>query len=241
MPAMAVMASRFTPAPPSSIPGCQLYLNGDLGVTVATGVSNWADQSGSGNDVSQGTGANQPAQVTNWRNGKNAIQGASGKSLGRATPAVTISQPMTIFAIGGMSSAATSDLMFQGGAGGLDVRTTGAGDRKLNITAGSTNANFAGFSALTTDQAFVFSAIVNGASSSGRLLPDGGAPQIGNASANPGSTAITAGIYAGNDSSSSLPWLSKYASFAAFNRALNLSENLMVESWYKAYYAITTA
>jgi hypothetical protein len=37
------------------------FLSGDLGITIATGVSAWADQSGNGVDFSQATGANQPA------------------------------------------------------------------------------------------------------------------------------------------------------------------------------------
>jgi hypothetical protein len=45
---------------PSNLPGCVLWLRADLGITVATGVSTWADQSGNGNNFTQGTGANQP-------------------------------------------------------------------------------------------------------------------------------------------------------------------------------------
>lgn len=37
------------------------YLNADLGVTIGTGVSAWADQSGNGNNFTQATGGKQPA------------------------------------------------------------------------------------------------------------------------------------------------------------------------------------
>lgn len=47
----------WTPATPS---GLLLWLRADLGVTIGTGVSAWADQSGSGNNVSQATGSKQP-------------------------------------------------------------------------------------------------------------------------------------------------------------------------------------
>lgn len=46
---------------PRSINGCVLWLRADLGVTLSDDkVTNWADQSGNGNDASQATPANQP-------------------------------------------------------------------------------------------------------------------------------------------------------------------------------------
>ena len=41
-----------------------LWLKADASTTIATGVSNWTDQSTAGNDVTQGTGANQPGLIT---------------------------------------------------------------------------------------------------------------------------------------------------------------------------------
>lgn len=49
--------------------GLALWLKGDYGTTVATGISNWVDASGSGNTASQGTAANQPALVNPAING----------------------------------------------------------------------------------------------------------------------------------------------------------------------------
>lgn len=46
---------------PTDISGAVLWLRADMGITLATGVSAWADQSVSGYDVSQAAGANQPA------------------------------------------------------------------------------------------------------------------------------------------------------------------------------------
>ena len=80
--AAAVVASEFAPIPiaqtvsvaivaedgsavsdPSTILGANLtqWVRADLGVTVVTGVSNWADQSGNGRDYVQATGSAQPA------------------------------------------------------------------------------------------------------------------------------------------------------------------------------------
>lgn len=50
---------------PTSISGCVLWLRADLGVTIGTGVSAWADQSGTGDsnkNCTQATGSNQPTR-----------------------------------------------------------------------------------------------------------------------------------------------------------------------------------
>jgi hypothetical protein len=51
-------------APGGVTNGLKLWLKADAGVTVATGVSQWNDQSGNGNNVSQATAANQPGYNT---------------------------------------------------------------------------------------------------------------------------------------------------------------------------------
>ena len=49
---------------PLTIPGCKLWLRGDLGLTQADGVvSGWADQSGNDNHASQESIGNRPAFV----------------------------------------------------------------------------------------------------------------------------------------------------------------------------------
>jgi hypothetical protein len=66
---------------PSEILGCQLWLRGDLGITFnGSAVSGWADQSGNGNNASQGTPAQQPQYSATAMNGFPAIHsdGAAG-------------------------------------------------------------------------------------------------------------------------------------------------------------------
>lgn len=60
---------------PVQLGGCVLWLRADRGVTQSSGsVSAWADQSGSGRNFSQGTGANQPSyQATAGPNAQPAI------------------------------------------------------------------------------------------------------------------------------------------------------------------------
>jgi hypothetical protein len=47
----------------SSVPPV-FFVSADVGTTIATGVSDWTDQSGNGNSFAQATAANQPALVT---------------------------------------------------------------------------------------------------------------------------------------------------------------------------------
>lgn len=56
---------------PKNLYGLKLWL--DATQTPVGAVSSWADQSGNGNNATQGTGANQPVCTTNQQNGNNAV------------------------------------------------------------------------------------------------------------------------------------------------------------------------
>ncbi|MCC7044909.1 MAG: hypothetical protein IT183_13680, partial [Acidobacteria bacterium] len=62
---------------PTHLPGCVLWLRADLGITKdgSDNVSNWADQSGNGNDAVQGTGANQPLWEASVVGGRPGVTG----------------------------------------------------------------------------------------------------------------------------------------------------------------------
>lgn len=53
--------------------GMLRWVRSDLGITIGTGVSAWADQSGAGNDYTMGTAANQPAIVPAGLNGHDTL------------------------------------------------------------------------------------------------------------------------------------------------------------------------
>lgn len=61
--AIAIPTRRGSHWNPLAVSGSTalLWLRGDLGITIATGVSTWADQSGQSNDLTQATGGNQPS------------------------------------------------------------------------------------------------------------------------------------------------------------------------------------
>jgi hypothetical protein len=59
-----------------------LFLRADVGITLATGVSAWADQSGSGNNAAQATGSKQPSVTANFNgSGLPAITGNGSQEL----------------------------------------------------------------------------------------------------------------------------------------------------------------
>jgi hypothetical protein len=96
-PSAAAPAGTTPPTIVTSAP-CQAWWRGDLGITIGTGVSAWADQSGNGRDLVQATGGAQPvynasdfvfgAQSTLTFDGVNDILiGAFGLPAAGTTPA----------------------------------------------------------------------------------------------------------------------------------------------------------
>ncbi len=82
---------------PSSISGLKLWLKSDVGVTLNSGnVSNWADQSGNGNDVFQPSASNQPAYVLNTLNGYPTLRFLDDYLT---TPSINIGQRTEFFVI----------------------------------------------------------------------------------------------------------------------------------------------
>ena len=50
---------------PGGVAGSVFWVKAGTGITIATNVSVWADQSGTSNNATQGVGANQPIFVNN--------------------------------------------------------------------------------------------------------------------------------------------------------------------------------
>ncbi len=96
-----------SPTTPLTILGSLAWwVRADLGITIGTGVSAWADQSGNGVNFTQGTGTAQPALVASAINGQPAVQAdGAGDSLAatwaRSAPSV---QPFYIWLIAKQAS-----------------------------------------------------------------------------------------------------------------------------------------
>jgi hypothetical protein len=99
---MATQAPQMVQAQSGPAAGAQLWLRADIGVTVnSTKVSDWADQSGSGNNASMPTNTNsarQPTLVTYALNGLPVIRFGGVQSLILKTPVSPNS--FTIFVVG---------------------------------------------------------------------------------------------------------------------------------------------
>src|SRR5271169_4249375 len=81
---------------PTDLPGCMLWLRASAGITIATGVSAWADQSGKGQNATQGSGAAQPAYVASGIGGLPSVEGTGSQYL--VTGALSAA-PVAIFAV----------------------------------------------------------------------------------------------------------------------------------------------
>jgi len=84
---------------PKTLPGILAWYRADLGVTIGTGVSAWADQSGAGNTAVQAVGVNQPTLTASNAafNGKPTIASTATQWL---TAPVATPNPMTIWVVG---------------------------------------------------------------------------------------------------------------------------------------------
>ncbi len=72
----------WTPASASPL----VWLRADLGITIATGVSVWADQSGNGHDLAQATGSKQPTfRASSGPNSMPCVEGDGSNDFLQAT------------------------------------------------------------------------------------------------------------------------------------------------------------
>lgn len=89
------------PFTPLNIADCSLWLDASQGITVDGygNVSAWADQSGSGHDVSQSTVADRPAFVSNVTNGRPVVRFNAVSSHCLTVAGFTAANDLTAFAV----------------------------------------------------------------------------------------------------------------------------------------------
>lgn len=83
---------------PRSLTNLKLWVKSDTGITLnGSNVAAWADQSGNGNNLIQGTALNQPAYVANQLNGYGSVQfdGINDKLVA----SFSLVQPETVFIV----------------------------------------------------------------------------------------------------------------------------------------------
>jgi hypothetical protein len=218
---------------PVSIPSCNLWLRGDQGVTISTGVSSWADYSGVGNNVTQATGANQPTSHTSG--GPNnqayvAFSAAASQSLSLSAAALAAS-PWTVFAVAQSSTPGAEGFFFSvgGATNGMAFGGSGAGTARALWYPG---AAVLGDSALspTWEQ---WTAQNTGAVST--LAINGTAQALTNSTTQPVAVAtLTTGVGTGIGGNF---WNGGIAEVIAYNRALSSQEIAQVQAYLNARYA----
>lgn len=93
------------------------WYRSDMGVTIATGVSAWADQSGNGRLLLQGVSGAQPALVAGATpNGKPVLRFDGADDFMRTAGFGPVAQPYTVVLCAKYTKSAGADYLFDGGS-----------------------------------------------------------------------------------------------------------------------------
>lgn len=224
------LGALFTP---KSLSGIVIWLRGDKGTTIATGVSNWADTlSGGGLAVAQGTGAAQPTLTANNAAFNNRatvnFDGVDDFLQG----AFALVQPEDVYIVMRWNAAFSAvDTVMDGNAGDTArvQRTSAAGLRQRSGGGAPSNIDYAG---QTPTSVHVYRFLYNGAST--QPFTDGvaaaGATNLG-AAAMTGLTlgGFPAGAQVGNVS---------MAEVIIYNRQLSTQEAGQLTAYLRSEYSI---
>lgn len=209
---------------PTQLAGCVLWLRSDLGISLnGSNVSAWADQSGQGNNVTQGVAGQQPAYSTSDASygGRPSLSfaQASTQFLKSSTTIVTASQPITLVVVGEGSQAVGAQWWMAIGPGALncgleDPGTSAPGN--VGLYAGS----FVFIAA--SDSAGVFAAVLNGASS--KLFRNSSSTAVG--TGNPGTGALSNNVAIGANTAGTQTLQGKVTEALIYTRDLSADGSL---------------
>jgi len=120
-PAIAIpgrLARQLASFSPSQIAGLTFWLDAGVGITIATGVSQWNDRSANAFNVTQATGGNQPTFLASDINGRPAVQfvAASSHNLARAASVTVPNQAYTTFCVKKQDTIVTQQTHFSSSA-----------------------------------------------------------------------------------------------------------------------------
>jgi len=225
-----------SPIPSSNL---KLHLRADGGViSLSSAVSEWNDLSGNGNNASQGTGANQPALVSNSLNGNPVIR-FNGSTSSLALPASSTlgiqSNPYEMFMVA-KSSSSNVQFLIAGGYENFEYHLNGVGARFIPLqTSPGTYLDLGTTGTYTDGNAHIFSAR---ASSSGGAVrvdgADGGTSSANILSSNSGALQLgvrsAGGYYFSGD----------IAEVILYNTNLSTSDRSTVEHYLANRYGITS-
>lgn len=224
--------SGGAPFIPLQISGLYLWLRADMGITIATGVSVWADQSGNGDanrNAAQGTGANQPTYNATDANfaGKPSLTFAANSKLITGTWSVAIAQPATVFVVGKQDSATPGRYAMDSLSDPPQFALFGDGTNQSHQFAGVDNV------VASTSSPKVTVLEYNGASSK-QYLSSLTAAITGDAGTN-GAAGLSIGNYAGSLANGG--WT--LTEILVYNSILSASNRALVTKYLGSRYGIT--
>jgi hypothetical protein len=240
LPERHVDASAFSPL---SISNILLWLRADLGVTLTTGkVSTWADQSGQGNDVTQGTAGNRPTVTANSQNGQPGITFAAASNTFLARNPLTSAPAREPFSIYAVSKLAVANQ--QGGI--IDVTTAGGNTNTGDLLIqNSTNRDYRYASALDLQYAFSSTAAamnvatvkVTGVNQEEKELFEKTVSKGTQATATATGTALTQ-VRVGRLFNEVFPWDGDILEIACYTKQLSATEIGQLATYATARYAL---
>lgn len=147
-----LLGSVYSPAPTPSDLGCNVWYEGELGVTVVTGVSSWTDEGGSAGNLVQIATTKQPAVVSNHFNGIDGIQGDGSDDILSTSAAYSLTGDFSIFTVVEFATLASNQNILSTDADNFTrVGTTGIGIIKI----AGTQKNLTATSAFTTSTRYL--------------------------------------------------------------------------------------
>jgi hypothetical protein len=221
---------------PTSIPGLFAWYRADLGITIGTGVSAWADQSGNGDanrNATQATGTKQPtlnASDAAFNNQSTiSFSSAAVQLLATGTFSASLVQPATVYLVG-----------IAGGAA-VQIAIDGVGVTQMQIGCqvdGTSPRYFAGTGPVNGTgpmaSKFAVGVVFNGASSAAYFNAISTATTSGNMGTN---SLPHAQI--GADSGGVGNWNGKIAELIYYAGSHNATQRGQVMNYLGARYAIT--
>lgn len=235
--ALSLLTSRYSkarpdaapPSPflPTSVAGCVLWLRADLGVTLSSGVSAWADQSAAGHSVSEST--NKPTFNASGAlgNSQPSISFTGNTQLKSATWGVALPQPLTLFIVAKQITSGTKYL-FDNLSDPTQCFVFGQAPTTLLDCGNPTDTN----NTYDTTQPSIFIVTFNGASSNIRLTAN--TPQANQNMGAAGLTGTTIGNYAGGGSFAG--W--EIAEVALFSNVVSSTDAASLNSYAHTRYGI---
>lgn len=229
--AVAVESDAFETWWVSAIANLAQWLRADAGITERESggeifVTAWADQSGVGNDVAQGTAANQPKLISAGLNGRNYLQFSGTQWLsGNYVSALT--RPITAYVVARATAAGT----FLGGAPNDPIRfvldwLSGSGTWRMysgvNLLGSVADPNW-----------HYFGSLFNGASSTLRV--DGAQQAAGDAGSNNNYSVSVLGAI---NASGGAPLSGGIAELVFVDASIGAGDRTKLESYLSAKYGV---